>query len=114
MDATLLFPFPVSVNRLFAGKGRRFRSAAYKDWSEEAGLMLNRQRPLPYFPDRVNLIITLGRPDNRRRDCGNYEKCVSDKLVEMGILKDDSLIECLTIKWGDVVGAQVDIQECLG
>ena len=112
MDATLLFPFPPSTNHLFAGKSRRYRSKAYQDWSVEAGLMLMKQKPLPRFPGKVNVVITCGRPDKRRRDLGNLEKAITDKLVELQVLKDDSLIECLTITWGDVVGAQIDIQAC--
>ncbi len=37
-------------------------------------------------------------PDNRRRDCGNIEKAVSDALTDAGVWADDSQIDLLTIR----------------
>ena len=45
------------------------------------------------------LTILAVRPDKRRRDLGNLEKAVSDILVSVGIIEDDSLCEWLEIKW---------------
>lgn len=48
-----------------------------------------------------DVTYTLKRPDKRIRDLGNYEKALSDWLVDNGIIKDDSHIHRLTIQWGD-------------
>lgn len=114
--ACILLPMPPSVNALFATKVikgvlRRFISKRYEAWQLEAGTALLRQRPIPSFAEPVEMVLKLGRPDGRRRDLANYEKAVSDLLVEHGILSDDSLIHKLTMFWAnDVHGVQVDIE----
>jgi len=45
------------------------------------------------------LTILAVKPDKRRRDLGNLEKAISDILVSVGIVEDDSLCEWLEIKW---------------
>lgn len=53
----------------------------------------------------------MGRPDKRRRDLGNCEKAPVDMLVTYGVLKDDSLIERLTLQWdSEVTGCVVEIE----
>lgn len=109
--ACIVLPFPPTTNNLFAGKARRFPSRAYKDWKAEAWRALQRQLPIAAFDAPVEIVMRLGRPDNRRRDIANYEKAVSDLLVSAGILADDSLIERLVMEWArDVRGVQVEIK----
>lgn len=105
----LFVPLPPSVNNLFAGKGRRFRAQAYKDWSEDAIRALNHQRPLPVFRGPYSLTMTFGRPDKRRRDLGNLEKAPHDLLCEMGVVEDDCLAERIVLQWGDVVGCRIEV-----
>lgn len=45
------------------------------------------------------LTILAVKPDKRRRDLGNLEKAVSDILVTMKIVEDDSLCDWLVIRW---------------
>ena len=98
---TLYLPFPPTVNKLYAGKSRRHKSAAYKLWLKTAGWELNRQR-LPVEPiGRCNITISAVRPDNRRRDIGNLEKATMDLLVSMRVLQDDSLVNRSTLEWAE-------------
>lgn len=120
MMTVIVLPFPPTTNHLFAnftrkGKQLRVQTNAYKAWQLEAGMELMRQRPVPSFDAPVELTLKLGRPDRRRRDLANYEKAVSDLLVEHKILTDDSLIHKLTMLWAnDVHGVQVEIEPYSG
>ena len=112
MDSvSIALPFPPSINDAYAGKAKRYKSARYKDWIYEADFMLAQQKPLPHFDCEVKVTIDLGRPDNRRRDVANYEKLITDKLVNAGVLKDDCLIIENTQRWdADTVGVVVTVE----
>lgn len=105
----LYLPFPPSVNGLFAGKTRRYKSKVYEDWIYEATLMLNHQ-PMRVFSDPVSISYQFGRPDNRRRDLDNLFKAPNDLLVSRGILLDDDLIHRISGEWADISGAQIEIR----
>lgn len=108
---TLDLPFPVSVNALYCNKpGRgRVKSQRYREWSNVAGWQLRAQRP-GQIRGRYCLSILLEKRDARRRDIGNLEKCVSDLLVEHGIIEDDALAASIFLAWADVDGCQVIIR----
>ncbi len=107
----LLLPFPVSTNNLFTGRARRFPSRRYRTWREEAGWALAAQRPLPSFSDPVEVTLSIGKPDRRKRDLDNLFKAPLDLLVEFGVLGDDQLIHRLSASWdSDVEGCRVEIE----
>ena len=54
------------------------------------------------------LTIFVVKPDKRRRDLGNIEKAVSDILVTMKIVEDDSLCDWLVIRWA-LVGPECEV-----
>ncbi len=112
--ACLMVPFPPTTNNLFAndrGSGR-YRTAQYKLWRGDAQRALRQQSPLPHFQVAVSLVLTLGRPDKRRRDISNYIKAPEDALVEAGILDDDSQVEDVRARWSeDVTGCMIEIEE---
>lgn len=108
----ITLPYPLTVNKLYAGKERRHKSKRYKEWIKAAGQELMLQRPLPQIKGPVHIHMKFGRPDNHKRDLGNLEKATSDLLVAYGIIEDDSLIEKLILEWSpDVIGARVEISE---
>lgn len=107
----IMLPFPPTLNGLYAGKARRYKSPRYKAWLDEAWFQINPQRPLAHFDTPVSIIIHLGRPDNRKRDVANYEKATTDFLVAANVLKDDALIHSNTQRWNDDVnGCMVEIE----
>lgn len=115
----LLLPLPPSVNNLYRNKtkcrpgerGGRIKTAAYMAWEAEAGLKINLQNPI-HIPGLVRMTIYATKPDRRRRDLMNLEKAVSDLLVKMKIIEDDSLISIFHMEWvaRDLSGVSVFIE----
>lgn len=112
----LTLPFPPSVNSLYDGghkSPRRFKSDRYKKWLVEAGweLAAQKQAVRPH-PGTVAVTYTLARPDKRPRDLENLSKALGDLLTAHGVIKDDSLIERLTMQWGTgFQGVRVSIED---
>lgn len=92
----LSLPFPPSVNGLFTGKSRRFKSKSYKEWIKIAKAELDTQRYINAVKrechlGQVNITMHLKAPDNRIRDIDNCIKAVLDFLVaHKVIIADDS------------------------
>lgn len=111
---TFSLPFPISVNAMFAdGKTRRHKSQRYADWIIEAGYVLKTHRIKPIIgPVHLRYLLQEGF-DNRRRDLGNYEKGVTDLLVEHGIIEADDgrIVREITLRWSkEETGIQVCIE----
>jgi Holliday junction resolvase RusA-like endonuclease len=91
------------VNSLYDGgknTNRRFKSDAYKAWLEHASYSIMAQRDRRHrHTGHVEVVYTFSPPDKRQRDVFNYEKAVSDFLVSVGILADDSQIQKGTVQW---------------
>jgi crossover junction endodeoxyribonuclease RusA len=90
-------PVPPSVNSLYrnlAGRGR-VKTARYKSWTVEAGLLLRSQRPRrikgPYA-----LVIAV--PVKIVPDLGNLEKAVSDLLVAHQVVEDDRHAHSISLR----------------
>lgn len=107
MDVVIVLPWPPSVNRYYRslskGKlaGRVLVSKEGRTYREEAALILGRRR-LPMIRDRVRVTIEAFPPDRRRRDLDNLLKASLDALVFGGAIEDDSLIDDLRIRRGEV------------
>lgn len=87
----LTLPFPPSANNAYfnARKGR-VKTPRYREWAEEAGWEIRRQKPSRVLGHYV-LTIDFVENDKIRRDIANFEKCISDLLVEHGLVDDDSM-----------------------
>jgi len=96
----LRLPLPPSSNRLWrVGRGRTYKSPEYQEWLTTAGWIARSQRP-----GKINgayaLTVMASRPDRRRRDLDNFAfKAVSDLLVSLQIIADDSNCQELNAKW---------------
>ena len=99
-------PFPPSVNGLFAGKSRRFKSRAYRSWITAAGWEIARQR-VRAAPGPVDISIALRPPDKRGRDADNYIKAILDLIVSHSLLPDDSAghVQSVMATWAQHPGA---------
>lgn len=98
-EEVITLPFPPSANNLFINVGkRRVKSKKYRDWIDEAGWRLTMQKPQK-FKGKVKVSIYAARPDKRKRDIANLEKAVVDLLVAHLIIRDDSLVETMTLGW---------------
>lgn len=103
-------PFPPSVNSLYAGRGRRFKSKRYKNWIIKARGELWSQPFKPITEKKpLQITYTFGRPDKRVRDCANFIKAVDDFLVSEGVIPDDQWIHKGIFQWGKSGGATVEI-----
>ena len=118
-EARIYLPFPPSINSLYPSNKttqRRFKSKKYKEWIDFADILyLQQMRGLPKFINPVQFVIYLGRPDKRIRDAANYEKAVSDYLVRVELLADDSLIWKNTQQWGSAKERRINgsARECV-
>lgn len=85
----LNLPIPPSTNNLFMNvKGYgRVKSPAYKQWIQEAGWELMRQRA-EHIPGWYELFIFL--PAKTRGDIDNRAKALSDLLVKHSVVTDDT------------------------
>lgn len=103
---TVTLPRPPSVNHAFynaKGGGRR-KTEAYREWRKEAGWEIKIQRPgkvlgavaIDYRVSPVFEVL-------RKRDLDNFLKPLSDALVDLGLIKDDSLVVDLRIRWDKTV-----------
>ena len=107
MDVVIVLPWPPSVNRYYRSiskgnlAGRVLVSQAGRTYREEVALLLYRRR-LPMIRDRIRISIEAFPPDRRRRDLDNLLKASLDALVFGGAIEDDSLIDDLRIRRGEV------------
>ena len=107
----LFIPAPPSSNSLFDNRmGGRAKTEAYDGWLKEAGYRLAEQKPAR-IAGAYELEIYIPRSLIRRgSDLGNREKAVSDLLVKMRVISDDSLAQRITLAWWPVgEEARVDL-----
>lgn len=105
MNSTFLLPMPPSVNALYKNISRgRAKTKRYMEWIIEASLELNRQN-VPTLAPPYSIEYAVGRPDKRKRDVANLEKALSDLLVSMDVIEDDSFINDNRQRWAADVPA---------
>jgi Holliday junction resolvase RusA-like endonuclease len=96
---------PPSVNHLWrTGRGKVYRSSTYDAWRKEAGWELQVQKP-GRVEGAVEVTISAGKPDCRRRDCDNLPKAILDLLTAHQVIADDSLVASITARWDTSVPA---------
>ena len=94
----IILPFPPSVNRLWrCVKGRTILSKDGRLWFAAAADSVREQWPATVVtPVRVDILVI--PPDKRKRDIDNVVKPVLDALTKGMALKDDSLVDWLTVE----------------
>lgn len=104
-------PYPVSTNSIWARTRNGVRkSDKYAAWLIEAGQIAKHYRAYAVV-GKYNLYLAASRPDNRKRDIDNLIKSVSDLLVSVGIVRDDSDCELVSARWvtaGEGVNVRVE------
>ena len=106
---SLVLPKPPSTNALYSTDWRtkrRFKSQRYKAWIAEAEVALHTQKRKE-FKGEVIVKISVGKQDKRRADVSNYIKATEDFLVNQGLIKDDSLVQCVTACWDRTISGCV-------
>jgi len=105
-EVTIILPLPPSVNGLYAGMARRFKSKKYKEWLEQAvdscGTTLSKYEVNPdvWFKTEYTYYMPLWYKNGnvKKRDVGNYEKAVSDFLGDNIEGFDDMMIADMRLK----------------
>jgi crossover junction endodeoxyribonuclease RusA len=99
---TLELPWPPALNRYYRNlNGRTLISQAGRDYRINAYLAVCDQAP-GHVGGRVRVDITAHQPDRRRRDLDGMLKAVLDALTHTNVIDDDSCIDDLRIKRGDL------------
>ena len=117
---TLYMATPPSVNAMYIntrgpGKRGRAKSKAYEAWCKEPcythlGFALPRWGGNP-ISGPVSVDIQVEKPKRGRSDVSNRIKACEDRLVSLGVLKDDSQIVDVRARWAKVVGCVATITE---
>lgn len=95
----LQLPFPPSANRLWRRAGHTIhKSKTYTDWLRDAGWQVIAQKA-GGIAGPYTLSIQAKRPDKRRRDIDNIIKPISDLLMSVGAVEDDSHCEMVSARW---------------
>lgn len=83
---------------------RRVKSNKYKIWEKEAWITLkahyNPVFPTPKIKGCISVLYMIPKSKGKK-DCANYEKCLSDFLVSTEIIEDDSKILLNSQAWTD-------------
>ena len=112
-ELVLHLPLPPPLSALTKNVDRvgRPKTKRYNAWISLAYFRAREQRPYPRF-GKANVIADyqLGKPDRRRADVMNREKALSDMLVRLDVIEDDSQIVDLRMRWADVDGAVITIR----
>lgn len=100
MIFTVTLPVPPTANNLFptSRSGHRFPSAKYKAWRKvaEAAFHTERKGPSKIF-GHIKATYQFSFNDRRKRDLANFEKGITDLLVQQGVIEDDSMIDDLRL-----------------
>lgn len=92
--------YPPSTNRIWRNyRGRTVLSEQYREWREREGWNIIAAQNRGGISGPYRLEIDAVRPDRRRRDLGNLEKPISDLLVSVGVIDDDSNAQEIRMRW---------------
>ena len=102
LSVSITLPFPPSVNCLFAGKKRRYPSAAYRRWRQVADMTVMAAR-VPQVAGPVSISVQLHASDKRPRDADNYLKSLIDCAVRMRVIEadDNRIVRDVRSSWGE-------------
>src|SRR6266567_9068578 len=111
---TLHLPFPPSANNLFlnVSGSARIPTPAYESWRAAAANAILRSRSRR-MNGQVEIFMVFEERAGRR-DIANAASVCLDLLAAKGVIEtDDSrVVRRLTLQWGDVPGAMIEIRSC--
>jgi len=99
----LTLPYPPSVNTYWGFHGhRRFLTPKAVDFKKAVAHWVSLSAK-KFGNARLEVTIISHAPDRRARDIDNIVKPTLDALVQAGLFDDDSQVDLLTVKRGNVV-----------
>ena len=98
---TLQTPMPPTANHAWLVRGKmKFRTKKYRDFEKIVGKIID-GRLLEKGRYKVTLVLF---PDTRRKaDADNRTKCLLDAITDSGFWEDDSLVNEIHIRKGEVI-----------
>jgi len=101
----LNLPWPPSWNHIYGiGKGKVYKKQAAHDFALAVRVAIAKKRGWEGFGlSRVEIDIQAYPPDRRKRDLDNIQKILLDSLQAVGVYKDDSQVDKITIQRGPAV-----------
>lgn len=104
---TITLPWPPSVNsvwRAFAqgGRVRSILSKKGREYRDEGVKAVSGQYEGEPMQGRLSVTITLHAPSQRSYDIDNRVKVTADTLTRAGVWVDDSQIDELTVRRGEI------------
>lgn len=113
----LELPFPISKNALRGhGRGRVYRSPAYKAWIAEADGKFLQQKQTCGGPVLGHFKYHIALDWSRRtatNDGHNYEECVLDFLQRIKLIENDKLSDGGAWDWAPIDGCVVQVHRSL-
>ena len=113
---TLHLPFPPSANNLFlnVSGSARIPTPAHESWRAVAANAILQSRSRRMNGQVEILMIFQERAG--RRDIANAAKACLGLLAAKGVIEteDSRIVRRLTLQWGDVPGAIIEIRPCDG
>ena len=101
--ATLILPLPPSINSYFATfQGRRIISKAGRDFKKFTADYCLVSRVPKFGSSRLSMCLSIHPRDRRINDLSNRIKSLEDALVQAGVMDDDSQIDFLQVKRGEI------------
>ena len=100
----ITLPFPPSQNHYY----RRYRNRVVisergRAYRKEIAMMMRIVRSKRFNTARVRVSVILNPPDRRKRDLDNYLKIVFDAVTNSGTWDDDSQVDEIHIKRGEII-----------
>ena len=103
MRSSFYLPWPPSNNTYYRRVGNKtLISAPGRKYRKTVLEHCVRFGVKPFGKDKVSVVIVAYYPDRRRRDLDNLFKAPLDAMMKAGVYDDDSQIEFLSIKKGDI------------
>ena len=104
---TINLPFPPSVNMIWRTmvRGKRaitYMSADGKEYRNDVRVRVLESGIRSTLTGRLTVEILIHPPDRRKRDIDNSLKALLDSMQHAGVYKDDSQIDWLLVRRGDL------------
>jgi crossover junction endodeoxyribonuclease RusA len=99
----LTLPYPPSVNTYWGFHGhRRFLTARAVNFKKAVDYWVSISG-VRFGKERLSVTIITYAPDRKKRDIDNIVKPTLDALVQAGLFDDDSQVDHLVVKRGNII-----------